>query len=103
MFIDQTEGLSSEEQNKKAQKKAEKAWSNYWKAMEGTLDPEKVKKAVANAIYGSCQQVAKQIQTKYDANDRLMLWFDFNNHNNEDVKNSMTLFIDEVVPLIEGV
>ena len=102
VFIDQTEGLDPGQQNQRAQNKAEKAWSNYWKAMKGTLDPEKVKKAVTNAIYGNCQQVAEQIKEKYDPQDRLMLWFDFNNHDNEDVKQSMELFMSQVVPLIDS-
>ena len=98
IFIDQTEGLTPEQQNEKAKLKAEKAWTNYWKAMEGTLDPEKVKNAVGNAIYGNCEQVAKQMKEKYHKDDRLMLWFDFNNHDNDDVKKSMELFIKNVKP-----
>lgn len=98
IFIDQTEGLSAKEQNEKAKQKAEKAWTNYWKAMEGTLDPEKIKNAVGNAIYGNCDQVARQMKEKYHKDDRLMLWFDFNNHDNDDVKKSMELFIKNVKP-----
>lgn len=102
IFIDETQGLTSEEQNHKAKLKAEKAWANYWKAMEGTLDPEKVKKAVGNAIYGNSVQVAKQLKEKYHPEDRLMLWFDFNNHDNDDVKSSMSVFMKKVKPLIES-
>ncbi len=98
IFIDETEGLTAEKQNEKAKQKAEKAWANYWRAMEGTLDPEKIKKAVGNAIFGNCDQVARQMKKKYHAEDRLMLWFDFNNHDNEDVKKSMSLFMENVRP-----
>ncbi len=98
IFMDQTPGLTSEQQNAKAKLKAEKAWTNYWKAMEGTLDLEKVKNAVGNAIYGNCEQVAQQMKQKYHPEDRLMLWFDFNNHDNEDVMRSMNLFMKEVRP-----
>lgn len=101
IFIDETEGLSSDQQNQLAKEKAEKAWASYWKAMEGTLDPEKVKKAVGNAIYGNSAQVAQQIKEKYHPEDRLMLWFDFNNHDNLDIKKSMTIFMKKVVPLLE--
>ncbi len=100
IFIDETEGLTPAQQNEKAKLKAEKAWANYWKAMEGTLDTEKVKKAVGNAIYGNCETVARQLKEKYHPDDRLMLWFDFNNHDNEDVKKSMTLFMTKVRPLL---
>lgn len=100
IFIDETEGLTTEQQNERARLKAEKAWGNYWRAMEGTLDPEKVKQAVHNAIYGNCEQVAKQLKEKYHPKDRLMLWFDFNNHDNVDVKKSMTLFMEKIKPLL---
>ncbi len=96
IFIDETKGLSEDAQNEKAKLKAEKAWANYWKAMEGTLDPEKVQKAVGNAIYGNCEQVTRQMKEKYHPEERLMLWFDFNNHDNDDVKKSMTLFMEKV-------
>lgn len=100
IFMDDTEGASEDEKNAKAKIKAEKAWTNYWKAMEGTLDPAKVKQAVGNAIYGSPQEIAKQIKSKYHPEDRLMLWFDFNNHDNEDIKNSMRVFKERVEPLL---
>ena len=96
IYLDNTKGLSSREQTTKALEKAEAAWRNYWKAMEGTLDKAKVEKAVSNTIAGSPKRVAELIKEKYDPKDRLMLWFDFNNHNNEDVKNSMKVFMTEV-------
>jgi alkanesulfonate monooxygenase SsuD/methylene tetrahydromethanopterin reductase-like flavin-dependent oxidoreductase (luciferase family) len=84
--------------SKKAQAAAQKAWENYWRAMEGTLDPKKVEAAVKNTIFGNPEEVAAQIMNKYDRSDRLMLWFDFNNHDTEDVENSMKLFFEKVVP-----
>ncbi len=84
--------------SQKAKAQAERAWKNYWVAMEKTLDPEKVKKAVHNAIAGNPKEVVTQIREKYHPEDRLMLWFDFNNHNNEEVKASMKLFIERVAP-----
>ena len=96
VYLDNTNGLSSAEQTERAIKKAESAWENYWKAMEGTLDKEKVDRAVANTLAGSPQKLAELIKEKYHPEDRLMLWFDFNNHDNEDVKNSMNIFMNEV-------
>lgn len=98
IFMDDTKGASEEEKTAKARIKAEKAWANYWKAMEGTLDPAKVAQAVGNAIYGSPKEIAQQIKSKYHPEDRLMLWFDFNNHDNEDIKNSMRVFMEQVAP-----
>lgn len=98
VFIDRTHGISLEEQSQRAKAQAHNAWENYWRAMEGTLDPKKVEQAVGNTIAGNPQEVAEQIRAKYHPEDRLMLWFDFNNHNNEQVKESMVAFMEEVTP-----
>ena len=98
IYLDDSEGCSEEEKNKRAKEKAKVAWNNYWTAMEGTLDPQKVEKAVDNTLAGSPQELARQINEKYHPEDRLMMWFDFNNHDNEDVKKSMQVFMEKVVP-----
>lgn len=100
VFIDNTPGWSAEARTQKAILAAEAAWRNYWRAMEGTLDPAKVKDAVANTLAGDPTTLAKLIKEKYHPEDRLMLWFDFNNHDNEAVKNSMRIFREQVAPLI---
>ena len=98
VFIDQTKGLSSQAQSEKAHVASRKAWENYWKAMEGTLDPKKVESAVANTISGNPHEVREKILQKYDKNDRLMLWFDFNNHDTLAVEASMQIFMEQVAP-----
>lgn len=100
VFIDATPGLSDEARDAKARAAAEKACANYWIAMEGTLDRKKVDEAVGNALYGSPKTVAAQIRQKFHPEDRLMLWFDFNNHDNANVKNGMRAFMEQVVPLV---
>lgn len=82
----------------KARAKAQKAMETYWKAIEGTLDPEKVKNAVDNALVGDSSEIAAEAQRRFHKDDRLMLWFDFNNHDNEDVRRSMRAFMEEVAP-----
>ncbi|MGH1467394.1 MAG: LLM class flavin-dependent oxidoreductase [Bdellovibrionales bacterium] len=101
VFIDDSEGLTAEQKNEKAKLKAKSAWENYWKAMAGTIDQKKVESAVDNTIYGCPEQIAEKVVEKYNPKDRLMLWFDFNNHDNEDVKKSMMLFKEKVIPLID--
>ena len=98
IFLDTTKGWSSEARTEKAKKAAEKAWANYWKAMEGTIDSRKVEQAVSNTLAGSPEVLAEQIRAKYHPDDRLMLWFDFNNHDNEDVKSSLSEFMNQVAP-----
>jgi alkanesulfonate monooxygenase SsuD/methylene tetrahydromethanopterin reductase-like flavin-dependent oxidoreductase (luciferase family) len=101
VFLDATPGLSNEARTARARLAAEKAWTNYWKAMEGTLDQKKVDEAVGNTLAGSPEDLAGQIRDKYHPDDRLMLWFDFNNHDNAAVKRSMTDFMEQVVPRLE--
>ena len=90
-----------DKEESKAKATAQSAWENYWKAMEGTIDNEKVEKAVHNALVGNPDQVAEQIKSKYNPQDRMMLWFDFNNHDNLAVQNSMKMFMEKVVPKVE--
>lgn len=101
IFLDDSPGLTTEQKNEKAKLKAKSAWENYWKAMAGTIDPKKIESAVDNTIFGCPEQVADKISLKYHPHDRLMLWFDFNNHDNDDVKKSMITFREKVVPLID--
>jgi alkanesulfonate monooxygenase SsuD/methylene tetrahydromethanopterin reductase-like flavin-dependent oxidoreductase (luciferase family) len=98
LFIDDTPGLSLVQKSEKARSEARKAWENYWRAMEGTLDPKKVESAVENTIAGHPQEIVEKLRTKYHKDDRLMLWFDFNNHNSSSVKKSMLLFMEQVAP-----
>ncbi len=100
IFINGDEHLSQEEQRLHAKAAARKAIENYWHAVEGTLDPRKVSEAVENAVYGNPTDVAEQLRSKYHADDRLMLWFDFNNHDNRAVKASMEAFWRKTRPLL---
>lgn len=101
VFVDDGPG-SSEEKTKRAKEQAVKAWATYWKAMEGTIDNKKVEQAVDNTLAGSPEQLVNLIKDKYHPEDRLMLWFDFNNHDNEMVKSSMRTFMQKVAPHLRG-
>ncbi len=71
---------------------------SYWKAIEGTLDPQKIQNAVDNALVGDSAQIAEEAAKRFHPDDRLMLWFDFHNHDNADVSRAMRAFMDEVRP-----
>jgi len=101
VFVDAS-GDSAEEQNQRAREQGNKVLSNYWKAIEGTLDPKKIENAVDNALSGSPTQIVQQIRERFHPDDRVMLWFDFNNHDNEAVKKSMSIFMKEVVPQLKN-
>lgn len=96
VFLNNNPRLSEAEKNATAKAEARKAIANYWKAMEGTLDEAKVANAVYNALVGSPTEILRQVKQRFHRDDRLMLWFDFNNHNNAAVKESMRQFMEQV-------
>jgi alkanesulfonate monooxygenase SsuD/methylene tetrahydromethanopterin reductase-like flavin-dependent oxidoreductase (luciferase family) len=82
----------------KAAEEARDALSNYWRALEGTLDEEKVRRATNNALVGDAAAIAAQMRERFHPEDRLMLWFDFNNHDSKRVMKNMSDFMERVVP-----
>jgi alkanesulfonate monooxygenase SsuD/methylene tetrahydromethanopterin reductase-like flavin-dependent oxidoreductase (luciferase family) len=82
----------------KAQEEARDALSNYWRALEGTLDEEKVRRATNNALVGDAETIVEQMRGRFDPEDRLMLWFDFNNHDSKRVMKNMSDFMTKVAP-----
>ncbi len=91
VFINDDPALAAEE--------ARDALSNYWRALEGTLDEEKVRRATNNALVGDADAIAAQMR-RFDPQDRLMLWFDFNNHDSERVMKNMSDFMTRVAPQV---
>ncbi|HYC60837.1 MAG TPA: LLM class flavin-dependent oxidoreductase [Thermoanaerobaculia bacterium] len=81
-----------------AREEARDALSNYWRALEGTLDEEKVRRATNNALVGDAQTIAAQMKERFHPEDRLMLWFDFNNHDSKRVMKNMSDFMTRIAP-----
>jgi hypothetical protein len=102
VFLNANPGLTPDQQSVAAKSEAREALSAYWTALQGTLDPRKVASATDNALVGNPQQVAEQIATRFHPDDRLMLWFDFFNHDKNRVIANLEAFQREVVPLVEG-
>ncbi len=102
VFLNNEAGLTEGQRSTAAHEEARAALSTYWSALEGTIDPSKVERAVDNAVIGNVSEVAQQIRARFDSGDRLMCWFDFFNHDNERVKRNMTAFMTEVVPRTNG-
>ena len=98
VFINGQKGLTKKEQSQKAAQEADKALGAYWRALEGTLDPEKVRHAADNALIGSPCQIIQQAKERFHPEDRLMLWFDFFNHDSQRVLENMAVFMDQVAP-----
>jgi alkanesulfonate monooxygenase SsuD/methylene tetrahydromethanopterin reductase-like flavin-dependent oxidoreductase (luciferase family) len=84
----------------RASEEARAALTNYWRALEGTLDEEKVRRATDNALIGNAGMIAKQIAERFHPDDRLMLWFDFNNHDSKRVMKNMDDLMSRVGSVI---
>jgi alkanesulfonate monooxygenase SsuD/methylene tetrahydromethanopterin reductase-like flavin-dependent oxidoreductase (luciferase family) len=84
----------------RAAEEARAALSNYWRALEGTLDEEKVRRATDNALIGDAAMLTKQVAERFHPDDRLMLWFDFNNHDSKRVMKNMEDFMTRVAPVV---
>ena len=85
-----------------AREESRRALGAYWTALEGTLDPAKVEKAADNAIVGNVDDVEGQILERFHPDDRLMLWFDFFNHDSPRVIRNMSAFMEKVAPRIRA-
>ncbi len=102
VFLNCEPGLTPEQQSTAAHAEAKSALSEYWNALEGTIDPHKVAGATENALVGNAQEIAEQISERFHPEDRMMLWFDFYNHDNQRVQRNMSSFYEEVIPLVNG-
>jgi len=100
VFLNEQPGLRPESRRTQAQQEAHDALAAYWTALEGTLDPQKVARATNNAVVGNADDVATQILERFHPEDRLMLWFDFFNHDCARVIQNMEGFMQKVVPRI---
>jgi alkanesulfonate monooxygenase SsuD/methylene tetrahydromethanopterin reductase-like flavin-dependent oxidoreductase (luciferase family) len=102
VFLNNEPGLSPEQQSELAHKEATAALSEYWNALEGTIDPQKVAGATENALVGNTAEIAAQLSERFHPEDRLMLWFDFYNHDSARVMRNMESFQQLVIPAIHG-
>lgn len=102
VFLNEEEGLHQEQRQQAARQEAAAALRAYWTALEGTIDPKKVERAADNALVGDAEEVARQIHQRFHPDDRLMLWFDFFNHDNERVMRNMSAFDAKVRPRVEA-
>jgi hypothetical protein len=103
VFLNEEAGLSPERRRAAAHEEARAALGAYWTALEGTLDPRKVDNAADNALIGNAEDIARQIGERFHPQDRLMLWFDFFNHDSPRVIRNMEAFMSAVAPRVRSV
>ena len=101
VFINAQEHLSPDEQRVAAKQEAELALGEYWKALEGTIDPSRVSRAANNALIGNPADIIEQMKERFHPDDRLMLWFDFFNHDSKRVIANMKAFMEHVAPTFQ--
>ena len=98
VFLNSDTHLTPKECSRAAKEAAAKAIENYWRAVEGTFDERKIRDAVDNAIAGNADEVATMLKERYKPDERLMLWFDFNTHDQQAIRQAMTGFMRDVAP-----
>ena len=103
VFVNDEPGLTDEQKSIMAKRESKSSISTYWSALEGTIDPGKVEKAVNNAVIGNPEEVAIQLKQRYHPDDRIMCWFDFFNHDSKRVMRDMEAFMTKVVQIVNRV
>ena len=56
--------------------------------------------AANNALIGNPDEIAAQVRERFHPEDRLMLWFDFFNHDSARVIRNMRAFMEKVAPQV---
>jgi alkanesulfonate monooxygenase SsuD/methylene tetrahydromethanopterin reductase-like flavin-dependent oxidoreductase (luciferase family) len=100
VFLNERPGLTDAQRRAAAHEEARAALGAYWTALEGTLDPAKVENAADNALVGNARDVAEQMLARFHPEDRIMLWFDFFNHDCARVIANLEDFMAQVAPRI---
>jgi len=100
VFLNERPGLTETQRRAAAREEARAALGAYWTALEGTLDPAKVENAADNALVGNAADVAEQMLARFHPEDRVMLWFDFFNHDCARVIANMEDFMAHVAPRV---
>jgi len=101
VFLDPDPSHDRETAQAVARERARKALTAYWTALQGTIDPGRIEQAADNALVGGPEEVAEQIRARFHPEDRLMLWFDFFEHDAGRVCEDIAAFQDAVVPRVE--
>ncbi|MBT1188114.1 LLM class flavin-dependent oxidoreductase [Streptomyces sp. CJ_13] len=98
VFLQDEPDRSAGDNRAAARADAEMRLAAYWQALEGTLSPARIAAAADNALIGTAADIAEQITSRFQPEDRLMLWFDFFTHDSQRVCAQMESFMTRVVP-----
>lgn len=94
VFIDET--------NAAAERRASTCFDTYIEAMRGTVATPDKDVLMARALIGDPQRVKEQLAPDdphaFHPDDRLMLWFEFNQADGAAIERQMRLFAEDVLP-----
>jgi alkanesulfonate monooxygenase SsuD/methylene tetrahydromethanopterin reductase-like flavin-dependent oxidoreductase (luciferase family) len=94
IFIDKSE--------EKAKARASACFDTYIEAMKGTAQVPDKAVLLTRALIGTPEQICEQLSTtnprQFHKDDRLMLWFEFNQSRGDDIIEQMQLFGEKVAP-----
>lgn len=82
--------------------KAEKLIKDYWSAVEGTVEHKPSGDKLSNVVFGSPRKIAYDIKMRYP-NDKLLLWFDFDNSDMDYVERGMKSFMNNSVRIYDAI
>lgn len=87
---------------KKAQELADRVISTYIEAMRGTVQLPPKDVLLERALIGDPAEIVEQLQPdhpkSFHKDDRIMLWFEFNQSDNNEIRHQMKLFAEQVIP-----
>ncbi len=88
--------------SEKAHRMANRALDTYIEAMQGTTQVPDKEILLSRALIGDPIEIKEQLDRngvrKFHPEDRLMLWFEFNQTNHQDICDQMSLFCEKVMP-----
>jgi len=86
----------------KAEQMASDALDTYIEAMRGTVGFPAKEVLLERALIGDAQMIKEQLSPEdkhgFHADDRLMLWFEFNQTEHESIQRQMQYFSEQVMP-----
>lgn len=89
---------------KKAQEQASQCFDTYIEAMRGTVVLPPKEELMKRALIGDSMMIRDQLSPddprSFHKDDRIMLWFEFNQIDHDGIKQQMRLFAEDVMPYV---
>ena len=94
--------IFADKDRKKARSMADQAFDTYIEAMRGTVGTPPKEVLLSRALIGDASEIKDQLSPdnprRFHKDDRLMLWFEFNQTDNDGIQSQMRYFGEKVMP-----